>query len=173
MFERWKVALLTTIHRSSQHGTLVFHKHQTGWKKNTNSRWQNVWVCFYIYQGCSCVLTCSPLPHLLLHTLGHTPSQVSPSFFSHTHGCKNKTRAWFSIIQTKQCSRHVKFILGGWLIHNNKALNCLTSDGGSSGDNSAFVVLPLQKNLNVLDLTSNQNKEAWKVGFLHNLHIYC
>lgn len=60
-------------------------------------------VSFYKYQGCSCVPTCSPPPHLLLHTLGHTPSQVSPSFFSHTLGCKDKTQSAFSI--TTPCDR--------------------------------------------------------------------
>lgn len=110
-------------------------------------------VFFYIYQGCSCVLTCFPPPHLLLHTLGHTPSQVSPSFFSHTRACKNKTRVSFSIMihsdtdgfppvniqmggkQNEICGKatlqsvHWAFLPGRWLIHNNnKAMNYFTSD---------------------------------------------
>lgn len=46
----------------------------------------------------------------------------------------------------------------------------LTSDGGSSGDGSLFVVLPLKKKLNVFDLTRNQ-KERWKFGFLQPTYI--
>lgn len=56
-------------------------------------------------------------------------------------------------------------------MHNNKkALNFLTSDGGTSGDSSVFLVLPLKKIFNVFDLTSNQNKDSLK-PFLHSLHI--
>lgn len=66
---------------------------------------------------------------------------------------------------------HVTFLLGDWLIHtNNKALYFLTSDGGSSGDGSLFVILPLEKKLNVFDLTRNQ-KERWKFGFLQHTYI--